>query len=114
MRHLANGMNAGVGAPGALQVDFGAKELVRDALQVALDTAGVDLRLPARKFGAVVFEGQSEGPHVTAIMRDGRAIWTEVLGKGTPKMRLARLTTPVTGKCRPSLKSSREGFVKYL
>jgi len=54
---LAYGMNPRVGAAGALQVYFYAKEFVSDPLQIALDAARINLRLPAGELGAVVFKG---------------------------------------------------------
>ena len=56
VRRLADGVDPRIGAPGALQVHFAAEELIRHSLQIALHAARVDLRLPAGKFGAVVFE----------------------------------------------------------
>jgi len=61
MRDLSDGVDARVGAAGALDVDLDAEEILRGFTKLALDGARVQLFLPAAIFGAVVFEGQLPG-----------------------------------------------------
>jgi len=61
MRDLGDGVDAGVGAAGTLDVELEAEKILGGFAKLALDGAGIGLFLPAAVFGAVVFEGKLPG-----------------------------------------------------
>ena len=67
MRHLAGGMNAGIGAPGADRCHGLAAELVDRLFDRLLHGEPILLALPADKAAAVIFEGELVAVHMTKL-----------------------------------------------
>ena len=63
MGDLADGVNSSVGPSSALEVEFGAEKVGRGLLELALDSTGVDLVLPAGEPGTVIFQSEFKGLH---------------------------------------------------
>jgi len=66
MRHLAQRMNTGVGAPGAGQPHTLAGDLCQRAFQRILQGIAMGLRLPTVKAGAVIFDAKRDSQDQTA------------------------------------------------
>jgi hypothetical protein len=58
-------MDSGVGASRTLDVGLDAEEFIGGALQLPLHGARVQLYLPTGISGAIIFESQFVGPHVS-------------------------------------------------
>jgi hypothetical protein len=59
--HLSPGMDPGVSASGALDVDGSPEEILGGFAKLALDGARIGLLLPAAVFGSVVLQGKFPG-----------------------------------------------------
>src|SRR3546814_9751915 len=73
MRANRDGMNAGVGAPGAEHLRILGGEAVDRFLDRLLDAGAVRLPLPAHKGAAVIFDGEGEAGHGGPLSRSCRA-----------------------------------------
>src|SRR3546814_4973131 len=73
MRAHRDGMNAGVGAPGAEHLRILGGEAVDRFLDRLLDAGAVRLPLPAHKGAAVIFDGEGEAGHGGPLSRSCRA-----------------------------------------
>ena len=63
VRHLPQGMHAGIGAARSAHADLLARELADCTFQLALDRDASGLELPADKRRAVVFDGDAVAGH---------------------------------------------------
>ena len=63
MRHLAGGVNAGIGAAGAAQGNLLAAEFLDRLLESMLNSRVVGLVLPAGEKAAVIFDVEAKTRH---------------------------------------------------
>ena len=73
MRHLAQGVNAGIGAPGNEHLGFFATKSRDRFLNHLLNPKTVFLALPADKVAAVIFEGEFVALHHSSFDPGGRS-----------------------------------------
>src|SRR6516162_3889728 len=70
MRRLAERVDAGIGAPGAVNAHHRAAELLDRALENLLHGKAIRLALPADEPGPVIFEGQLVAGHGRSVPRE--------------------------------------------
>src|SRR3546814_16390723 len=73
MRAHRDGMDAGVGAPGAEHLRILGGEAVDRFLDRLLDAGAMRLPLPAHKGAAVIFDGEGEAGHGGPLSRSCRS-----------------------------------------
>ena len=90
MRHLPQGMDPGIGAPGAMDGDYFAAEIRNRGFERFLHRQPLWLPLPADKPGAVIFDRQLVAGHGSKV--------PAAIGK--PRKKASASTGPRPGLCR--------------